>query len=163
MKYRPYYYRERDAYQELAPIPTPITPFLHLVAGIHVGRMSPTPISGEFDVVITLAEHPGDVGDGITHHHIPVSFINPDVPTLRGVAAKTYSYVMVGKKVLIRSEGGRNRPACVVGLAVVEMGGTSMDTISCTTNHGLTLMRDFRYARIVKEAVEERDQRRATT
>jgi hypothetical protein len=131
-----------------------IAPFRHCVAGIHVGRMTPRPLAGEFDRVVTLATEPGTVDDRIRHHHLPISYINPEVQRLRQAAIQVRDLVNADQKVLLRSEGGRQRPGSVVMMTVLLLGGTFHDALQVTSVNG-RLVTDFRFERMVKDYEDE--------
>jgi hypothetical protein len=156
------YWKQRDPIYDgdVAPIPTPQAPFKHCVAGIHVGRMEPFPLAGEFDVVLSVAAEAGAVDDGISHQHMPISYIHPDQFMLLTAAGRVAAWVDGDKRVLIRSEGGRNRPGSIVALAVLELGGNALDAFNAVDNHGISLISDFRYRNIVRDQADAKRKRR---
>jgi hypothetical protein len=51
----------------------PVQEFRHIVAGIHIGRMTPEPKVGEMGAVLSVGAEPGTVEEGIKlrHLHLP--------------------------------------------------------------------------------------------
>lgn len=110
---------------------TDTTPqFSHIAAGIHVGVMSmnvPSPIQA----VLTVAERPGIVPDGIAHKHIylhPIDYSPLDVADASGWVLEQLD---CDRQVLIRSEGGNQRPSLVAGFSILQLGGFFDDVITC--------------------------------
>lgn len=147
--------------QRLAPIYQPHTTrasrqehlvFRHVVAGIHIGRMQPTPHVGEFDAVLTVGEDVGLVENGIRLKHVHLPYGHPELShdALSECAHWVNAQARENRRVLVRSEGGRQRPALVTALVVLRMGGTETDALECIWKADIRAMTDFRYRRILK-------------
>lgn len=136
--------------------PRYLQPFPHAVAGMHLGRMTPMPLVGEFDAVLSVGADEGLVENGLRHKHLHLPY-GPeiDVPRLNQAVAWVLAQVNADRRVLIRSEGGRQRPALVVAMVVVHLGGHVHDGIDAVVHADIGALSDFRYLRVLRaEAVK---------
>lgn len=126
--------------------------FRHAVAGMHLGAMFPKPMTGEFGAVLSVGTHPGVVEDNIRHRHLPISYANPDLDTCWAAADWAEDQLVADRTVLIRSEGGKQRPGIVVALVVISLGGTYYDALNCVRGANLDALTDFRFIDVLKAA-----------
>lgn len=126
-------------------------PFAHCSAGLYIGCMKPEPKAGEFASVLTLAVDPGTVDESIRHRHIPLSyqFMNREHLTL--AVDWTLAQFDADRTVLVRSEGGRQRPGLVVAATFLRLGGTYIDATGCVSRGDPYALTDFRYLNILRD------------
>lgn len=130
--------------------PPPGLNFTHTIGGLHVGRYTPRPLNGEFGSVLSVGADPGTVEDGIRHKHLPIPYIRTDEDAVRKAADWVEDQTLGDRTVLVRSEGGRQRPALVIAYVIVRMGGSFVDAINCVRRRDITLLSDFRYLDMLK-------------
>jgi hypothetical protein len=128
--------------------------YAHVVAGMYIGDMPLRPMPEEFHGVLTLAQQSGAVHEGIKHKHLhipygPMPYESEELITQ--AADWVGAFVASDHKVLVRSEGGKNRPGLVVGAAIIHMGGRFGDAISCIMGARPAALGDFRYQRWLRE------------
>ena len=126
-------------------------PFFHCSAGLHIGAMRPEPKAGEFDSVLTVAKEPGRVDDIVRHRHIPLSYQVMDRVQLDLAINWTLAQFDANRTVLVRSDGGRQRPGLVVAGTFLRLGATYPDALMCVTRGDPRALTDFRYLNILKE------------
>lgn len=128
--------------------------FHHCIAGMFIGGMQPLPTLTEVEAVLTLAAVPGAVGDGIKHRHLPMSYIQPIVrEDLYQGLDWIEGQLAQDRRVLIRSEGGRNRPGLLVAGMCVKWGGATFDAIRAARHGHVSALTDFRYANLELRAL----------
>lgn len=79
--------------------------------------------------VLTIAAAPGLVPDNVRHRHTPL--LNIDEEPYFESADWVARQVRQSRTVMIRSEGGRQRAGAVAAIALVYLGGTAQDALSC--------------------------------
>lgn len=126
-------------------------PFPHIVAGMHIGGLEPRPVDGEFDAILDLGRVTGYAADGVKHAHvhIPYGYLEPE--PLNTAVDWTLGQLTKDRSVLIRSERGRQRPALVVGMCVLQLGGRYFDALTCVRRAGASILTDFRYLQHLRE------------
>ena len=127
-----------------------VGPF-HVVAGIHIGAMSKLPHGHNIHSVVTVADQPGLVPDGVSHKHLPLSYQSMNQDTLLEAVLWTLEQVHLEHTVLIRSERGLQRPALVAATVVLHMGGWYFDAMTCVKKANPKALTDFRYLNMLKE------------
>jgi hypothetical protein len=137
--------------------------FRHCVAGMHIGGMTTLPHLGEFDAVLSVGADEGIVENGVRHKHLHLHY-GPDIASavLDEAAAWVGVQVSLDRKVLVRSEGGRQRPGLVVAAVVLHMGGFYNDAINSVRRARLDALTDFRYLAILKHMDQELNPHAAT-
>lgn len=126
--------------------------YAHVVAGIFIGDMALRPMPEEFHAVLTLAENSGPVHEGIKHKHLHIPYgPMPFEKTITTAADWIGALVSSDHKVLVRSEAGKQRPALVVGAAIIHMGGNFTDVMNCLYAARTECLSDFRYRRWLQE------------
>lgn len=135
---------------DLDPPNTWIDPWRHIVAGMHVGDMAVRPLTGEFGAVLTVAAEPGKVDEDIKHRHIPLSYIHMDDALLDEAVSWAFSQQQADRKLLIRSEGGKQRPCLIAALVCVRMGASQSEALYCVRRSGTEALTDFRYVELFK-------------
>lgn len=123
--------------------------YRHVVAGISIGPMGGIPDT--IQAVLTVAARPGHVADSIPHRHIPLSYQNMDLGDLYKASIWVHQQTGGERTVLIRSERGRQRPALVAAMCVLNMGGYYADALSCIRSADPNALTDFRYLNILRE------------
>jgi hypothetical protein len=137
---------------ELSDTGAGINEFTHIVAGMHIGRMTPEPKDGEMHAVLTVGQHPGTVEEGVKHKHIWLPYgPHIDKDDLEDATDYVLAHVNADRKVLIRSEGGRQRPGLVASYAILLLGGRTNDVIALTYPY----CNDFRYRHLITALDEE--------
>lgn len=126
-------------------------PFRHCTGGLHIGPMHPEPKAGEFASVLTLASYPGSVDDSIRHRHIPLSYQVMDMDRLETAINWVIAQFDADRTVLVRSEGGKQRPGLVVAGAFLRLGGTYFDAVGCVHRANHLALNDFRYTNILRD------------
>lgn len=127
------------------------SPFRHCSAGLYIGPMRPEPKTGEFASVLTLAAEPGTVDDAIRHRHLPLSYQVMDRVQLEQAINWTLAQFEADRTILIRSEGGKQRPALVAAATFLRLGATYFEALQCITTATPGALTDFRYRNILKE------------
>jgi hypothetical protein len=122
----------------------------HAVAGIFIGQMGWLPREPEIQSVLTVAEQPGIVADDIRHRHLPLSYQTMVMTDLEAAVEWVLVQVATQRTVLVRSEGGLQRPGLVVALAVLALGGHYQDAVTCVRHAHTGALTDFRYLEILK-------------
>jgi hypothetical protein len=126
----------------------------HCGAGMHIGRMNPKPLVGEFDAVLTLAAEPGKLDRELPHRWLPMSYIKLDIDqtwdAIHWVLAQFHS----DRKILVRSEGGLQRPALVVASAFVKLGATPSEATFAVRKYAPNALTDWRYQQFVTALFE---------
>lgn len=131
------------------------TGITHVVAGMHIGPMGIL-APGSFDSVLTVAAVPGQVPETIRHRHHPLPYTAiPDHLDLANAQKWVNTQVAADRTVLVRSERGLQRPALVVALAILAIGGRYGDASRCLYLANPECFTDFRYHALVK-AEDER-------
>lgn len=136
--------------------------FAHAVAGLHIGGMFPKPMTGEFGAVLTVGAEPGVVEDDIRHRHIPISYLHPDPDTFEAAADWAEDQLIAERTVLVRSEGGKQRPGLVIALVILNLGGSYFDAVNSVRKARLAALTDFRFLDLLKAADERRKSSRAS-
>lgn len=126
----------------------------HCAAGLHIGKMEPRPLDGEFGAVLTLAAQPGRCDDGIRHRHIPLSYMNLDPNAFADAIDFVYDQFAADRPVLIRSEGGLQRPGLVVAATLMRLGAQKWEAISCVRRNAPHALTDFRYLNVLSALAE---------
>lgn len=126
-----------------------IGPF-HAVAGMFIGQMGQLPREPAIQSVLTVAEQPGMVADDVRHRHLPLSYQTMVMLDLQVAVDWVLAQVGAERTVLVRSEGGRQRPGLVVALAVIGLGGHYYDAVTCVHHAHTGALTDFRYLDILK-------------
>ncbi len=125
----------------------------HVVAGVHIGRMSSN-LPATFGSVLTVATRPGAVRDGVMHRHQHLSYFEMNLIDLNSAVEWVLQRLATEKPILIRSEGGRQRPALVAAMCILRMGGYYHDAMNCVHAANPEALTDFRYRTILREADE---------
>lgn len=126
--------------------------FRHIVAGMHVGRMTPMPHVGEFDAVLTVGATEGVVENGLRHRHLHLPYgPDMDIGLLDAASVWVQAQVQQDRKVLVRSEGGKERPALVVADVILCLGGRVEDVLQCLYHAGPHYLNDFRYRQLIRD------------
>ncbi len=128
--------------------------FRHIVAGMHIGRMNPIPQAGVFDAVLTVGLEPGTVDDTVRHRHIPIPYVKVEGFPIADSADWAVRQVDGNRKLLIRSEGGRQRPGLVVALAILRLGGSYYDALTTLHHAAPDALTDFRYLDVLRRVEE---------
>ncbi len=131
-----------------------IGPF-HAVAGMHIGAMGYLPREPAIQSVLTVAAVPGQVPDEVRHKHLPLSYQAMDLDDLHKGVDWVLAQLDAQRTVLVRSEGGCQRPALVVGLAIVALGGHYVDAVVCLRHANNEALTDFRYLALIDEAARQ--------
>lgn len=138
-----------------------MTFFPHVVAGMHLGRMEPTPLKGEFDAVLSVGDEPGPAEKGLRLKHVHLAY-GPGLPDPE-MAADCVHWVMghIGqdRKVLVRSEGGKNRPALIIGMVVLRMGGSYWDAMFSLREARYDALDNLRFRRLLQAFAETQQER----
>jgi hypothetical protein len=138
---------------------TGIGPF-HAVAGMFIGGMGQLPTDPKIQAVLTVAAQPGHVPDGIHHRHLPISYQLTQMPEVSAGVEWVLNQVLAERTVLVRSEGGRQRPGLVVAMAVLMMGGYYHDALNAVRHARVSALTDFRYLQLLTDADKVLNQRR---
>ncbi len=145
------WYGSDDSITGISPLePAGGPPFRHCVAGLHIGKMTPRPVEGEFDSVLTVAREAGHVPDLVRHRHTPLTYAVLPAEHLHDVVVWTESQLVEDRKILIRSEGGRQRPGLIVGAIIIRMGGSYADALTCVRRADPGALTDFRYLDLLR-------------
>lgn len=131
----------------------------HCVAGIFIGRMGIVPGTPKIQSVLTVAAVAGVVPDGVHHRHQPLSYLATSDSEVAEAAGWVLRQTSSERTVLVRSEGGRQRPGLIVGMAVLLMGGYYHDAITCVRHARSDALTDFRYLALLKESDDLLNQR----
>jgi hypothetical protein len=134
-----------------------INPWRHIVAGMHVGDMNIRPLTGEFGAVLTVAAEPGKVDEDIKHRHIPLSYINMDDDLLEEAVDWAFAQQQADRKLLIRSEGGKQRPSLIAALVCLRMGAKGNEALYCVRRGHPEALTDFRYVELFKAKASDAD------
>lgn len=127
-----------------------IEPFWrHCGAGMHIGRMNPRPLAGEFDAVLTLAKEPGKVDRELPHRHLPLSYINTDIDQAWEAMHWVLAQFDADRRVLVRSEGGLQRPGLIIACAFVSLGATPSEALSTVRRKAPNAVTEWRYVHFV--------------
>jgi hypothetical protein len=130
---------------------SPPTGYPHVVAGVHIGRMALS-LPRVFSSVLTVAEQPGTVPDGVAHRHLHLSHYDIDLKDLDEAAGWVLGQLDAQRPVLIRSEGGKQRPALVAGFVILYLGGYYTDAMYCLRKADPGALTDFRYLHLLQKA-----------
>lgn len=128
--------------------------FKHCIAGMYIGRMFPKPMSGEFGAVLSVGDRPGTVEDGIRHRHVHISYLNPDLNAAHRAADWVEDQLVAERTVLVRSEGGRQRPGLVVALVVIRLGGSYHDAMTAMHHGDWDALSEFRFQQMARHVHE---------
>jgi hypothetical protein len=102
-----------------------------------------------------VATSPGAfTGAGIRSRHISLSYQLMDPVKLAMAVEWTRVQVESERSVLVRSERGLQRPALVVALVVIELGGKRDDAINAVKHARIGALTDFRYLKILTDAAD---------
>ncbi len=131
-------------------------PYPHVVAGMHLGRYEQRLVSGEFDAVLDVGTEAHFVPDGTRHAHIHIPY-GGEIPEGRLEAAVDWvdRQVRADRRVLVRSEGGKQRPSLVIAVEILRLGGRTFDARTCLHKVDNALLTDFRYRAIVERLDEQ--------
>jgi hypothetical protein len=124
-------------------------PFQHVIAGLHLGAMTPNPHEGEFDSILSVGDEPGSVPDLVHHRHVPLNYSNLDIESFTNAVHWTLGQLAHDRKILVRSERGLQRPALVVAVCILRMGGSYYDATSCVWKANPQALSDFRYKQLL--------------
>lgn len=124
--------------------------WIHTAGGLHMGRMEPRPLAGEFDSILTLAADPGHLDPAIRHKHLPLSYMRLDPDVLAQAIEWTHEQFMADRKLLVRSEGGRQRPGLVIAGLFVRLGATETEAIYSVRRNCYEALDDFRYRAVIR-------------
>ncbi len=126
------------------------SPFQHCSAGLYIGPMAPEPKAGEFASVLTLAAQPGTVDHSIRHRHIPLGREFLEREQLDVAIDWTLAQFDADRTVLVRSEGGTQRPALVVAAAFLRLGAGYLDAVLCVSRANPNALTDMHYLNVLK-------------
>ncbi len=129
-------------------------PFKHCGAGLFIGPMHPKPTFEEFGAVLTVAKHPGFVEDGVAHRHLYLTYQCMDINDLFEAVNWVQGKYEADRPVLIRSEGGKERPALVVAATFIRLGGSWSDAVLAIARADPNALKDFRYRNLLHEVAK---------
>lgn len=124
--------------------------WIHCAAGMHIGKMDPRPMVGEFGAVLSLAEEAGKVDERVSHRHIPMSYLALDPQALADAIDFVHEQFATDRTVLVRSEGGLQRPALVVAAVCVRLGASYSEALYCVRRNAPKALTDFRYLNVLR-------------
>jgi hypothetical protein len=127
--------------------------YAHVVAGMHIGCMGMF-LPDHIAAVLTVAKNPGTVPDKVAHRHQHLSYFDLDAVALDECVTWVLGQLSAERAVLIRSEGGRQRPALVAGMVILRLGGYYSDALYCLMKADPLAFSDFRYRQVLREADE---------
>lgn len=135
------------------------TGITHIVAGMHIGPMGILD-PASFDSVLTVAAIAGQVPDEIRHRHHPLPYTAvPDHFDLSNAVKWVHAQVQADRTVLVRSERGLQRPALVVALVILALGGRYSDATTCLYAARPEAFTDFRYRALLRAEDDRIDAR----
>lgn len=126
--------------------------FRHVTMGMYIGCLTPQPKADEVDAVITLAREQGSVEHGLRHRHVPIGERIGGINAIHLEEAVdwTYKQIEAERRILIRSDNGRQRPGLVAACTILRFGGSYVDAVVAVRTARVSALTDFHYLDVLK-------------